>query len=307
VKTVVVFNMRGGIGKTTTAVALAESLAFFSGLRVLVADADLQRSSSLRLCELAHVNECSRPSIGKNIGKYLTDAIVRNQLPHAQDYITRRCGTVHGQGQVDLLTGTLDTLSADQYFAGRRMIDGDRQILTKLSDAFKHLGQARDYDVLIIDAPPAPGTIVQAALCMADLLLVPMIAQSTSELMFGGTQKQIEQQLIVVGARVPEIMVLATMYDAANRNFFERMKIRFGSQLKLKKQKSFSETELFSAEHGKTIRTKYGTGEPDLKALANAVLGRLGVTTTKSRRSTKEDRDVSKRRGNNTSAVARAH
>jgi cellulose biosynthesis protein BcsQ len=83
-KIIVVFNMRGGIGKTTLAVTLAEGLAQFGGAKVLIADADPQRSASHRLCPLATVNECGLPGSGRNISKYLSDAIVKIAFPILQ-------------------------------------------------------------------------------------------------------------------------------------------------------------------------------------------------------------------------------
>ena len=106
------------------------------------------------------------------------------------------------------------------------------------------------YDVLIIDSPPGLTTIVQGALGVADLLLVPMAAQSTSELLYGSTQKQIQKHLQATGATVPPSLVVATMYEASNGSFLDRVRVYFKSPLKIKKQKSLAEHELFSSEDG---------------------------------------------------------
>ena len=309
-KTIVVFNMRGGIGKTTTAVTLAESLAFFGGLRVLLADADPQRNASHRLCGLAVVNECSRANSGRNISKYLSDAIVKNHLPDPRPCITERCGTVHGKGQVDLLMGSHDTLDADRHFAGKCTTDGDHSLFSKLGAAFENLASGTDYDILIVDSPPALSTIVQGALCVADLLLVPMVAQSTSQLLYGSTQKQIERHLKSIGSPVPDTLVVATMYEASSKSFLDRIKIYFGSPLKIKKQKSFAERELFSPEDGATVREKYGSAEAELKTVATAVSQRLGLRLKpqgKTARKRKEEAsNVRKGRGSSSGAAARA-
>lgn len=277
-KTIVVFNMRGGIGKTTLAVTLAESLAQYGKLKVLLADADPQRSASHRLCALAEVDACSKPSSGRNLSKYLSDAMVRNSLPEGSGYITERCGTIHGHGQVDVLMGSHDTLDADRHFAGRCMTDGDKYVFAKLGSAFENLARSSNYDVLVIDSPPGLSTLVQGALGVADLLLVPMAALSTSELLYGSTQRQIEKHLHTTGAAVPPALIVATMYEAANRSFLDRVRLYFKSPLKLKKQKSLADHELFSSEDGETIKEKYGAAEKELKEISLTVLNRLGLS-----------------------------
>jgi cellulose biosynthesis protein BcsQ len=310
-KIIVVFNMRGGIGKTTLAVTLAEGLAQFGGAKVLLADADPQRNASLRVCPLAAVDECSQPGSGRNVSKYLSDAMVRNSLPDPASYISERCGTIQGRGRVDILMGAHDTLDADRHFAGRCMTDGDRNIFSKLGRAFQNLSKNSDYDVLIVDSPPGLTTIVQGALGVADLLLVPMLAQSTSELLYGSTQKQIEKHLLASGAAVPPSLVVATMYEASHASFLDRIRVYFKSPLKIKKQKSLALHELFSSEDGETVKGKYGgPAEKELKEVSLAVLNRLGIAANEGRASGKGKGgkvNVGKSGRSGASAAARAH
>jgi chromosome partitioning protein len=309
-KIVVVFNMRGGIGKTTLAVTLAEGLAQFGEAKVLIADADPQRSASHRLCPLMTVNECGQPGNGRNISKYLSDAIVRNSLPEPATYILERCGTVHGLGRVDILMGAHDLLDADRHFSGRCMTDGDRSIFVKLGRAFENLSKNSDYDVLVVDSPPGLSTIVQGALGVADLLLVPMAAQSTSELLYGSTQKQIEKHLQATGAAMPPSLVVATMYEASNSSFLDRVRVYFKSPLKIKKQKSLAQHELFSSEDGVTVKEKYGPAEKELKEVSLTVLNRLGLAADE-RKSSRKGKggklNVAKGGRSSSSVVARAH
>jgi chromosome partitioning protein len=309
-KIIVVFNMRGGIGKTTLAVTLAEGLAQFGGAKVLLADADPQRSASHRLCSLMTVNECGQPRNGRNISKYLSDAIVGNSLPNPSNYISERCGTIHGHGRVDILMGAHDALDADRHFAGRCMTDGEKSIFLKLGRAFENLSKSADYDVLIVDSPPGLSTIVQGALGVADLLLVPMAAQSTSELLYGSTQKQIEKHLQATGAAVPPSLVVATMYEASNGSFLDRVRVYFKSPLKIKKQKSLTEHELFSSEDGTTVKEKYGPAEKELKEISLAVLNRLGLPADAPKSSGKVKGgkvNVAKSSRSSASAASRAH
>lgn len=277
-KTIVVFNMKGGIGKTTVAVTLAESLAQFLGKKVLLIDADLQRSASQRLCDQATVNQCEQSKDGRNIAKYLYDAVVGNALPPPGRYIFQAAGTIHGQGRVDILLGSYDAVGADKHFAGKCMVDGEKRTYDKLAAAFRNLDADTPYDVAIIDCPPTLNTIVLGAICACDLIVAPMVAQSAAELMYGGTQKLIARNVGAIGLEVPDTVVIAAMYEAASKTFLDRIRIHFGSHLKLRKQKHFLNTELFSAEHGRSIKDKYGAAESDLKAIAISVAKRIGLS-----------------------------
>lgn len=308
-KIVVVFNMRGGIGKTTLAVTLAEGLAQFGGAKVLLADADPQRSASHRLCPLSQVDQCGQPGTGRNVSKYLSDAVVKNGLPDPAAYVSEKCGTIHGRGRVDVLMGAHDTLDADRHIAGRCMTDGDKTIFLKLGRAFENLAKL-DYDVLVVDSPPGLSTIVQGALGVADLLLVPMVAQNTSQLLYGNTQKQIEKHLQATGTPVPPSLIVATMYDASSSTFLERIRVYFKSPLKLKKQKSLAEHELFSVEDGETIKEKYGSAEKELREISMAVLSRVGLTADERKSSGKLKGgkiNVGKGSRSSASAATRAH
>jgi chromosome partitioning protein len=310
-KIVVVYNMKGGIGKTTNAVTLAETLASMYGLRVLLADADLQRSTSLRLCSQQMIDACSRPGKERNIGKYFLDAVGKNALPDVQGYITERCGTVHGHGQVDLLMGSFDTLAAENHITGKKMVVGERTLMKTLMDAYRHLATGNEYDVLIVDTPPSPGTLVQAALGAADLLIVPMVPQGISFMMFGAAQKHLQQELQALNVRLPDTLVLATQYEASAGGWLDRMRMLFSSQLKVRKNKRFGECELFSPEHGRTLREKYGPVDSDLKALGGVVLDRLGLRARKAVQVKTvlkgSSKNVRTRRGDSAGAAARTH
>nr|WP_041320324.1 AAA family ATPase [Hyphomicrobium denitrificans] len=207
--------------------------------------------------------------------------------------------------------GSFDTLAAENHITGKKMVIGERALVKTLMDAYRNLAVGNEYDVLVIDAPPSPGTLVQAALGAADLLIVPMVPQGISFLMFGAAQKHLQQTLQALNVRLPDTLVLATQYEASAGGWLDRMRGLFSSQLKVRKNKKFGECELFSPEHGSTLREKYGTVDADLKALAAAVLDRLGLRARKPiqvktvlKGTTK---NVRSRRGDSAGAAARTH
>lgn len=151
-KTLAVYSIKGGVGKTTTAVNLA-FLAAAEGRRTLVWDLDPQGAASFffRI----------KPQV-KGGGK----ALLRDQ------------------GALDAaIKGTdfegLDLLPADFSYRhlDLRLGKGDkpRQQLQRL---LKPLG--RDYDLLLLDCPPSISTLSEGVFAVADALLVPLIPTTLS-------------------------------------------------------------------------------------------------------------------------------
>jgi cellulose biosynthesis protein BcsQ len=151
-KTLAVYSIKGGVGKTTTAVNLAY-LAAAEGLRTLVWDLDPQGAASFffRI----------KPKV-KGGGKALLER------PEALDAAIK--GTDFER---------LDLLPAD--FSYRHLdlrLDQAEQPKHQLQRLIKPL--ARDYDLLLLDCPPSISTLSENVFRVADALLVPLIPSTLS-------------------------------------------------------------------------------------------------------------------------------
>ncbi len=140
---------KGGVGKTTTTLALGTELAR-NGLRVLLVDLDPQSNLTLAL------------GIDPDAAAQSVYEVLLNPTAGAEFAITP---TAHG---VDLIPATLALAGAELTLAGR--FGRELLLRTALNDV-RHA-----YDFVLIDSPPSLGLFTVNAMVAADAVLVPLQA-----------------------------------------------------------------------------------------------------------------------------------
>jgi chromosome partitioning protein len=245
---IAVANQKGGVAKTTTALALSAALGEL-GRRVLAVDIDPQGALTY--------------SMGVDpdaLDETVNDVLVR-RLPVDKVIITR---------ETDLVPSNIDLAGAEAVLLAKT----GREFA--LQRALREIGER--YDFIIIDCPPSLGILTINALTAAHEVLIPLQCEALSHRGVGQLLETLEDIRHFTNPTLEVIGLIPTMYDGRSRHsraVIDDVGSRYGVRVlepPVKKSIRFAE----AAQAGRSILA-YASGHPGAEAyriLAGQIDGR---------------------------------
>lgn len=167
-------NLKGGVGKTTTTVGLAEMYAS-QGKSVLLIDLDPQTNATVMLIDEQRWRELDQ--LGQTVAQLFADALKEDPSKKVFDLdlaLQKDVGTVDGLHGIDLLPSSLGLIDVQDRLAtmpvGKYFTKAPTDILYT---AVKNI--VDEYDVVLIDCPPNMGIITLNGLRIAHGYIIPTI------------------------------------------------------------------------------------------------------------------------------------
>lgn len=280
-------NLKGGVAKTTTAVATAEILAQEERKHVLLIDLDPQTNATVNVIDEERWKEMD--DAGRTVAQLFQDRLNPQDPPKfdIEQALAHRVSTINdGISRLDLLPSSIRLIDLQDRIpmialAGNFTTNPLEILRTALQPIISR------YDYVIIDCPPSLGSLTKNALRMSTGYVIPTIPDIVST---WGIYQIVENARKFgedLDRQIPAIGIVATKVQSNNLHARVISDLRAGRLGRFGQPGMLPQPPLFTAtirqtvavgrgaDVGADLRTfkgKYGNAYDDLRALTTEIM-----------------------------------
>ncbi|MEQ1713935.1 MAG: ParA family protein, partial [Hyphomicrobium sp.] len=163
---IAIMNTKGGVGKSTIVLALAETLSAFHGKNVLVIDSDAQASVSAMLMAVPNLRKLQ--ASGRTIVDFLVSTVLNNASVEWPDFVVSGVSDIDDARSVYLIPSDMQLTLFEREVSKEALHSRLRTTIGGL------LSRARIvFDVVLIDCPPGLSVLTECWLREADFHVSP--------------------------------------------------------------------------------------------------------------------------------------
>ncbi len=170
---IAVMNTKGGVGKSTLVMALAETLSAYHGKTVLVVDSDAQASVSSMLMTVANLHNLQNN--GLTIVDFLVGRVLQDTTAEWPRFVVRNVSDVDDSRSVFLVPSDMQLTLFEREVSKESLHSRLRSTIGGF------LSEARNvFDYVLIDCPPGLSVLTESWLREADYHISPTKADYIS-------------------------------------------------------------------------------------------------------------------------------
>ena len=163
---IAIMNTKGGVGKSTIVLALAETIATHHGKNVLVIDSDAQASVSSMLMTPASLHQIQGNSL--TLVDYLVSAVLNDTQLEWPRFVVRGVSDVDDARSVYLIPSDMQLTLFEREVSKESLHSKLRASIRGLLNDIRSI-----FEVVLIDCPPGLSVLTEAWLREADFHVTP--------------------------------------------------------------------------------------------------------------------------------------
>lgn len=208
-------NVKGGVGKSTIILMLAEALAYFEDFRVLVIDSDPQTSASVMLAPSSHLDHLSHAQ--KTFPDFLMKADEISGPDDYDSYVRHGVSDLRGLRNISLIPSDIRLALLEKELTRHR--DSGEDYIQNALGGLLDYGR-RNFDIVLVDCPAGLSLLNDTWMQLTDFHMTPVkpdylsvlamnILDQSIEIAQNRGQRVSERLGIVINMKPPEL----TEYD----------------------------------------------------------------------------------------------